>query len=321
MKTRRLGETELEFSTVGLGTWAMGGAAWKFSWGPQDDNDSIKAIHCAVDLGVNWIDTAAVYGLGHAEEVVGRALKSMRTRPLIATKCGLCWNQQGEILGRLKKDSVRTEVEASLQRLSVDVIDLFQIHWPNPEEDLEEAWSAIATLINEGKVRYAGVCNFSVAQLKRIQSIHPVASLQPPYSMMLRGAEQELMPYCAVNKIGIVVYSPLQKGLLTGKITREWVRQLPLDDHRRNDPQFQDPQLSANLELVDGLRQVAKKSGCSLAELAIKWVLRRPEITSAIVGARKPSQIEETVRGADGIISNENLIAIEALLEKPATVG
>jgi aryl-alcohol dehydrogenase-like predicted oxidoreductase len=313
MQTRTLGWTGLPLSTIGLGTWAMGGGNWKFSWGPQADADSIRAIHRAVELGVNWIDTAAVYGLGHSEEVVGRALQGLKPRPLVATKCGRCWDERGEPFGRLKRASVLAEAEASLRRLGVEAIDLYQIHWPAPEEDLEEAWGAIADLIKAGKVRYAGVSNFSVAQLKRIQPIHPVASLQPPYSLLRREVETELLPYCAQQRIGVIVYSPMQKGLLTGKITRERVQQWPADDHRRNDPMFQEPQLSSNLKFVEGLRAIAARHGRTVAELAIAWVLRRPEVTAAIVGARAPAQIEQTAPAAGWQLSAEDVAQIEQL--------
>jgi aryl-alcohol dehydrogenase-like predicted oxidoreductase len=321
MQTRTLGATKLKITTIGLGTFAMGGGNWKFSWGPQDDQDSIKAIHRGLDLGVNWIDTAPIYGLGHAEEVVGRAIKGMSERPIIATKCGLCWDEKRETVRRLTAKSVREEAEASLRRLGVDVIDLYQIHWPtSSDSEIEEGWGTIADLIKKGKVRYGGVSNFSVAQLKRIQAIHPVASLQPPYSMVARAVEEELLPHCATNKIGVVAYSPMQKGLLTGKITRERIEQFPKDDHRRNDPQFQEPLLSATLNLVEGLRRVAEKRGKTLAQLAIAWVLRRAEVTSAIIGARKPSQIEETFGAADWILSEEEVTAIDQLLKERGTV-
>jgi aryl-alcohol dehydrogenase-like predicted oxidoreductase len=315
MKTRTLGWTDLQLTTVGLGTWAIGGGDWEFSWGPQDDKNSIKAIHRAVELGINWIDTAAVYGLGHSEEMVGRAIKGLTKRPLIATKCGLCWNEKREIINRLKRKSIRAEAEASLKRLGVDVIDLYQIHWPNPDEDIEEAWIEMGKLVKEGKIRFAGVSNFSVNQLKRIQPIHRVASLQPPYSMLNRGVEDGLLQYCAEQKIGVIVYSPMQKGLLTGKMTRERIKEFPQDDHRRRDPQFSDPLLTANLDLVEGLRQIAKRHGRSVAELAIAWVLR-PEVTAAIVGARKPSQIEETAPAGDWTLSKEDIAEIEKLLKR-----
>ena len=299
----------------------MGGDDWAFSWGPQDDQESIQAVHRAIELGINWIDTAAVYGLGHCEEVVGRAFRGMRVRPIVATKCERCWDEHGQIRGCLKRASVKAEAEASLRRLGIDRIDLYQIHWPQPDDDLEEGWAAIAELIREGKVRYGGVSNFGLAQLKRLQPIHPVASLQPPYSMLVRDVEAELLPYCAANRIGVVVYSPMQKGLLTGRITPERVAALPADDHRRRDPQFRQPLLGANLELVEGLRRVAEKSGRTAAQLAVAWVLLRPEVTAAIVGARRPSQIEETIAAADWELSQEDLAAIGALLAHRAAAG
>ncbi|MFQ6067643.1 MAG: aldo/keto reductase [bacterium] len=316
MQTRKLGRTDLNLSTIGSGTWAIGGSGWKFSWGPQDDRESISTIRRALELGINWIDTAPVYGLGHSEEVVGRAIKELRDKPIIATKCGRVWDKDGNLSGCLRKESIGSEVEASLRRLKIDVIDLYQIHWPDPDEDIEEAWSAIADLIKDGKVRYAGVSNFSVEQLKRIQPIHPVASLQPPYSMLERSAEEEILDYCSTNHIGVIVYSPMQKGLLTGKFTRERVQKLPEDDHRRRDAHFQEPQLSANLKLVEGLGSIAEKSGRTLAQLAIAWVLRRSEVTAAIVGARHPFQIEETVVAAESMLSKKDIVAIDILLNK-----
>lgn len=314
MQTRKLGYTDLYLTTIGLGTWAMGGGDWKFSWGPQDDADSIATIHRALDLGINWLDTAAVYGLGHSEELVGKALAGMKEKPLIATKCGRVWDAQGNIGSDLSRAGIERECEDSLRRLKVEVIDLYQIHWPIPDEQIEEAWSAMADLVKAGKVRYIGVSNFSVAQLKRIQPIHPVASLQPPYSMLRREVEAELLPYCQQNQIGVIVYSPMQKGLLTGKVTREWVAALPEDDHRKRDPMFNEPRISQILELVEFLKTIADKHGRSLAELAIAWTLRRPELTAAIVGARRPSQIEETVRAGDWIIPEEDIKAIEERL-------
>lgn len=316
MKKRKLGWTDLEFTVIGFGSWAMGGGGWKFGWGPQDDKESIDAIHRAVDLGVNWIDTAAVYGLGHSEEIVGKAIKGLSPRPFIATKCERVWDEKGNIYGSLKRESIRREVEASLRRLQIDVIDLYQIHWPDPDEDIEEGWSEMSRLVEEGKVRYIGVSNFSVSQMERIRKIHPIASLQPPYSMLKRGVEAEILPYCAKHNIGVIVYSPMQKGLLTGAITRERVAQFAPDDHRRNDPQFQEPELSINIELVEKLRGIAARYGRTPAQLAVAWVLRRPEVTSAIVGIRRPSQIEEIVPAADFEISPEDLDAIEKLLQE-----
>jgi len=269
-----------------------------------------------LELGINWIDTAAVYGLGHSEEIVGKAIRGLRKKPIIATKCERVWDKNGNISGRLKKGSIRSEVEASLKRLKIEVIDLYQIHWPEPDEDIEEAWTTLGDLIKEGKIRYGGVSNFNLQQLKRVQPIHPVASLQPPYSMLERGIEKKILPYCSANNIGVVTYSPMQKGLLTGKFTRERVQNLPEDDHRRRDPRFQEPELSADLELVEHLRSIAEKSNRTLAQLAIAWVLRRPEVTAAIVGARRPSQIEETAVAGDWVLSKEDIAAVHMLLEK-----
>lgn len=318
MEKRKLGYSDLYLTPIGLGTWAIGGGNNPYGWGPQDDADSIATIHRALDLGINWIDTAAGYGHGHSEEIVGKAIAGRRDEVIIATKCGILWKEDGsDIYGHLKADSIRREVEDSLRRLNVDVIDLYQIHWPWPDEDIEEGWSTIADLIREGKVRYGGVSNFSVEQLKRIQPIHPVASLQPPYSMLAREIEEELLPYCAANNIGVIVYSPMQSGLLTGKMTKERVASFPDDDWRKTrSPYFQEPQLSINLEFVEGLRPIAARNGRPLSQLAIAWVLRRPEVTGAIVGARRPSQIEETVGAATWKLSEEDIAEIDALLAK-----
>ncbi len=322
MQTKRLGWTDLELTTIGLGTWAIGGGGWSFAWGPQDDEESISTIHHAIELGVNWIDTAPVYGLSHAEEIVGKAIKGLKEKAIIATKCGRVWDEDGNISGCLKNDSIRSEVEESLGRLGIDVIDLYQIHWPIPDEEIEEAWGAIADLIKEGKVRYGGVSNFSIEQLNRIQPIHPVASIQPPYSILVRDIEHELLHFCWKNNIGVIAYSPMQKGLLTGTFTSERMQNLPEDDHRRRDPMFQEPELSNNLAFVEKLCSVAEKKGKTVAQLAISWVLRRPEVTAAIVGARHPFQIEETVVAGELMLSKEDIVAIDILLDerqKPLT--
>lgn len=316
MQTRKLGYSDLNITNIGLGTWAIGGGGWKFAWGPQDDKESIAAIRKAIDIGINWIDTAALYGLGHSEIVVGKAIKEMKEKPVIATKCCRRWDERRRIFNSLKKDSIRSEVEASLKRLKIDIIDLYQIHWPIPENEIEEGWETIATLIKEGKIRYGGVSNFSVEQIKRIQSIHPIASLQPPYSMLERGIEDELLDYCEKNNIGVIVYSPMQRGLLTGKFSKERVLGLPNDDHRRKNIQFQEPQLSANLELVKSLRPIAEKNNITLAQLAIAWVLRRKEVTSAIVGARNQSQIQETAAAGDVKLTEDDIEVIEELLNR-----
>jgi aryl-alcohol dehydrogenase-like predicted oxidoreductase len=314
MQTRKLGFSDLHLTTVGLGTWAIGGP-WLYGWGPQDDSDSLAAIRRALELGINWIDTAAIYGVGHAEEMVGRAIAGRRDEVILATKCGRLWDDEaGELKSVLKADSIRREVEDSLRRLKVEVIDLYQIHWPDPDEDVEEGWSTIAELVREGKVRYGGVSNFSLAQLERVQPIHPVASLQPPYNMLQREVEDELLAYCAANQIGVIAYGPMSAGLLTGKLTRQRIADLPEGDWRRRNARFSEPRLSANLRLVDKLRPIAGRKGISLAQLAIAWVLRRPEVTAAIVGARRPDQIEETATAGDVSLSETDIAEIESLL-------
>ncbi len=320
MQTRKLGYTDLHLTTVGLGTWAIGGGGWAYGWGPQDDTDSIRAIQRALDLGINWIDTAAVYGLGHSEEIVGKAIRGRRDQVIIATKCGLVWDEGSTTpYGRLKAWSVRQEVEASLRRLGVDVIDLYQIHWPNPDEDIEEAWATIADLVREGKIRYAGVSNFSVEQMKRIQPIHPIASLQPPYNMLRRDIEAEILPFCAANNIGVIVYSPMASGVLTEKFSRQWAVSLPDDDWRKKySGHLREPELSANLALLEGLKAIAARYGRTVSQLAIAWTLRRPEVTAAIVGARRPEQIEQTAPAADWVLPPEVLAEVDDLLARRA---
>ena len=298
MQKRKLGFTDMELTTVGFGAWAAGGGNWEWGWGPQDDAESIAAIQRGLDLGINWIDTAAAYGLGHSEEIVQKALRGRRDRVFLATKCSLVWDgrSDGTVDHRLKAWSVRQEAENSLRRLGVDVIDLYQIHWPNPDEDIEEGWTEIARLVEEGKVRYAGVSNFSIEQIRRVQRIHPVASLQPEYSMLERSVEQELLAYCADQQIGVIAYSPMASGLLTGKYTRGTVESIAADDWRRKfSEHFREPALTANLALVEKLQAIARRFDRNPGELAVAWVLRRPEVTAAIVGARRPGQIEQTV--------------------------
>ncbi|NNE70294.1 MAG: aldo/keto reductase [Rhodothermales bacterium] len=315
MQQRRLGNTDLSLTTVGLGTWAIGGP-WDWGWGAQDDEASIRTIHEALDLGINWIDTAPCYGLGHSEEVVGRAIAGRRDQVIVATKCGLVWDEpaSGTTYGRLKRDSVLREADDSLRRLGVDVIDLYQIHWPNPAADIREAWEAMATLVEAGKVRYIGVSNFSVEQLEAIRDIHPVASLQPPYSMLERGFEAGLEDYCEAQGIGVVAYSPMQAGLLTGKFDRDRVDSLPADDWRLKNRHFKEPGFSRNLEIVGALRPIAEDLGCTLAQLAIAWTLRRRVVTSAIVGARRPGQIGETVPGGEVTLPDAVVSAIDQIL-------
>lgn len=321
MQTRKLGYTDLNLSTVGFGAWAVGGR-WDWGWGEQDDTESIAAIHRALDLGINWIDTAPAYGLGRSEEVVGRALRGKRGQVFLATKCGLVWNDPstGKVFNRLQAWSVRKEVEDSLRRLNTDTIDLLQIHWPKPDPEIEEGWGEISRLVTEGKVRYAGASNFSIAQLKRAQAIHPVASLQPEYSLLERGVEKELLAFCAENQIGVVAYSPMASGLLTGKYTRDSFKALPAEDWRNKyNLHFREPEFSANLEFVEKLGLIAAREGRSLGQLAVAWVLRRPELTSAIVGSRRPSQIEEIAPAGDWQLSAETVVEIAGLLAERQT--
>lgn len=321
MQTRTLGNSDLNITPVGFGAWAVGGSGWQFAWGSQDDNDSIAAIHRALELGVNWIDTAAVYGLGHSEDVVARALKGWSgPRPYVFTKCGLHWDAQGTVQKVLSRDSIRREVEDSLRRLSLDVIDLYQIHWP-PEPDspaLEEGWSTMADLKREGKVRWIGVSNFDVSQLKRAKKIAPVTSLQPPYSLVHREVEEDILPYCLRENIGVIVYSPMASGLLTGAMTRERVAKLPKDDWRKENSDFTEPNLSRNLELVERLREIANRHHRSIGEVAIAWTLRNPAVTGAIVGARNAKQAEGVMRAGDLRLNDKEINEIEEFLAEVA---
>lgn len=293
----------------------MGGGGWTFAWGDQDDNESIRAIQAGLDAGINWIDTAAVYGLGNAERVVGQAIKGRRDSVIVATKCGRVWDESTRAIGkRLRRESVLAECDASLERLGIDVIDLYQIHWPEPDEEIEEGWGAVAELIKAGKVRYGGVSNFSVAQLERAHAIHPVTSLQPPYSMLNRAIEAEILPWCEAHGVGILAYSPMQAGLLTGAFTRERAQALGQDDWRGRSPYFTEPGLTKNLTIVDRLRPIAAREGLTIAQLALAWVLRLPAVTSAIAGSRRPKQIEETVRAGGVVLAPEVLQEIEAIL-------
>ena len=315
MQTRRLGNSDLDITPIGFGAWAVGGGGWAFGWGPQDDADSVAAIREAVGLGINWIDTAAVYGLGHSEEVVARALAGLPRRPYVFTKCGRVWGADRQIGKSLKAESVRRECEASLRRLKVDVIDLYQVHWPEPDEDVEEGWAELARLKAEGKVRWIGVSNFNVDQLRRARAIAPVTSLQPPYSLVRREVEAETLPYCRKENIGVIAYSPMASGLLTGAWTRERLATLPPDDWRREkNKQFQEPLLTRNLTLAELLRQIGLPHDKTPGEVAIAWVLRDPAVTGAIVGARKPGQLPELIGAAEWRLSPEELARIESFL-------
>lgn len=317
MNKRRLGNSSLELTTIGVGTWAIGGGEWDYGWGSQDQQAAIDGVVRGIELGINWIDTAAVYGAGASEELVGRALMQLgSSRPYVATKCGRINRDDGSVFGRIKRESVFEECEASLRRLNVETIDLYQLHWPDPDEDIEECWGAMVELKQQGKVREIGVSNHNVSQLERLQAIHPVASLQPPYNLFNRQIEEELLPYCAAQNIGVVCYSPMGKGLLTGGFTKERAESLDETDHRSRDPKFASPQLEINLEFVEQLRPIAEANNRPLAQLSIAWTLCRPEVTSAIVGVRKPSQIEQTAAAADWDLTSDEVAKIEGLLEK-----
>jgi aryl-alcohol dehydrogenase-like predicted oxidoreductase len=314
MQTMKLGNTDMELTRIGLGTWAIGGGGWQYAWGPQDDADSIATIVRAIELGINWLDTAAIYGLGHSEEIVGKALRRAGQKPFIATKCGRGGRPDGTIYPMLSSESVRKECEASLRRLGIDVIDLYQMHWPQPDEKIEEAWEAMALLKEQGKARHIGVSNFTLQQLERIRKIHPVASLQPPYSMLRRDAEKELLGYCKTHGIGVLAYSPMERGLLTGTWTEERTTGLAADDHRRGVPDFNEPRLSVNLKLVARLKAFAHRYDRTLAELAIAWVLRNDNVTAAIVGGRTPDQIEETAAAGNWQLKRNDIDEIASLL-------
>ncbi|WP_100897070.1 aldo/keto reductase [Nostoc flagelliforme] len=316
MQTKQLGNSELHITPIGFGAWAIGGGGWAFGWGAQDDQESMEAIARALDLGVNWIDTAAIYGLGHSEEVVAKALKGRSNRPYIFTKCSMIWDEKGEIGRSLKADSVRQEVEASLRRLDIETIDLYQIHWPNPESEIEEGWTTLSKLKDEGKVRYIGVSNFNVEQLKRIQEIAPVTSLQPPYSLVKPDVEKEILPFCQENNIGVIVYSPMQSGLLTGKMTPERVANLPDNDWRKNSGEFQEPRLSRNLKLVEVLQHIGKQHDRSPGEVAIAWTLNNPAVTAAIVGARNPKQVEGIIAAGEFRLNQQELDQIGTFLRE-----
>ncbi len=311
MQKKRLGNSDLELTPIGVGAWAMGGNGWAFAWGPQDDDESIQAIHAALDGGVNWIDTAAVYGLGHSEEVVARALAGRSNRPYVFTKCERTWNENREIKPSLKADSIRQECEASLRRLKVDVIDLYQIHWPQPDEDIEEGWGELAKLKQEGKVRWIGVSNFDAKHMERIGKIAPITSLQPPYSAISPEIETDILPYCQQHNIGVIVYSPMKSGLLTGKMTRERVNAFPADDFRRKALAFQEPNLTRNLKLQDAMQAIGARHGRAAGEVAIAWVLRHPAVTAAIVGMRSAEQAKGVLGALEFRLSADELSEID----------
>ena len=310
MKTKQLGKSDLSITPIGFGAWAIGGSGWEFGWGEQDDKQSVAAIHRALELGINWIDTAAVYGMGHSEEVVALALRTWPgPRPYVFTKCGLRWDEQGYVHRSLNAASIRQECEDSLRRLKLDAIDLYQVHWPT--EELEEGWSAMARLQKEGKVRWIGVSNFDVEEMGRAQAIAPITSLQPPYSLVRREIEHEILPYCRSEELGVIVYSPMASGLLTGAMTRERADALSMSDWRSRDIEFQEPRLSRNLVLVERLREIGERYGRPPGQIAIAWTLRNPAVTGAIVGARNAKQVGANVGAADVCLSDEEIAEIE----------
>jgi aryl-alcohol dehydrogenase-like predicted oxidoreductase len=317
MTKKKLGNSDMQLSPIGFGSWAVGGGDWQFSWGPQDDNDSIAAIHKALELGINWIDTAAVYGLGHSEEVVARALKTTSHKPYIFTKCGLVWGEKREANNDLKQ--IRREAEDSLRRLGVDTIDLYQVHWPKPEEEIEEAWAVMADLQKQGKVRWIGVSNFSVEQMERVSKIAPITSNQPPYSMLNRAVEPAILPYCQKNNIGVINYAPMHSGLLTGAMTKERVANLTTDDFRRKAKNYQEPLLSRNLAVADFLSTIGKKHNVSAGVVAIAWTLHHPAITAAIVGGRNAKQVEGVIPATTFRLSEEEFAEIQGYLAQHVT--
>jgi aryl-alcohol dehydrogenase-like predicted oxidoreductase len=300
MRTRRLGNSDLNITPIGFGAWAIGGGGWAFAWGLQDDAESVAAIREALDLGVNWIDTAAVYGLGHSEEVVAKALEGVARRPYVFTKCGRVWDENRQIGKRLKAASIRAECEASLKRLKIDVIDLYQMHWPEPDEDIEEGWQEMLKLKAEGKVRWVGVSNFSAEQMARVAKFGPITSLQPPYSLIRREVEESILPYCQKNGIGTIIYSPMASGLLSGAMTRERIAAMPADDWRKEkNNNYREPLLTRHLNLVELLKQIGARHGKKPGEVAIAWTLRHPAVTAAIVGSRRPGQLKELLGAAE----------------------
>ena len=314
LERRAFGKTGLQITTLGFGAWAVGGGDWKFGWGDQDDRASIAAIHRALELGINWIDTAAVYGFGHSEEVVGRALKGMSQRPYVFTKCGLVPSGQNDGAPRedISRASIVSECEASLRRLGVETIDLYQIHWPTDDiADIDEGWAAMDHLVRSGKVAHIGVSNFDVAELQRAQRIRPVETLQPPYSLVKRDVENEILPYCLQHDIGVIVYAPMQSGLLSGAMTKERAAALPANDWRSKNAEFAEPKLSVNLELVERLRAVGARHGHSPGETAIAWTLNNPAVTAAIVGSRSAEQVAGTMGAASFRLTAAEVAEIE----------
>ncbi|HEX4009942.1 MAG TPA: aldo/keto reductase [Solirubrobacteraceae bacterium] len=311
MKTTELGQTGLQITRLGFGAWAIGGGNWEFGWGPQDDDESIAAIHHALAQGINWIDTAAAYGFGRSEQIVGRALAGLAERPYVFTKCSLPEGPDRTVTHSLKRDSILREAEASLTRLGVQAIDVYQIHWPIPAEDIAEGWAALAELKGQGLVRHIGVSNFDVEQLRRIQQIAPVETVQPQYSLIERDVEREILPFAERERLGVIVYSPMGSGMLTGGMTRERIERLPEDDWRTHDPRFNEPQLSRNLDLVARLTAVADRYGATPGAIALAWTLRNPAVDGAIAGFRRPDQVAPILAAADLDLTDQDIAQIE----------
>ena len=313
---RTLGNSDLHLTPIGFGAWAIGGGNWEFAWGPQDDNESVAAIHRALDLGINWIDTAAIYGLGHSEEMVAKALKSTSHKPLVFTKCSMRWHPDRTIYRSLKAESLQQELENSLRRLGLETIDLYQVHWPDPPDQIEEGWATLARFKEQGKIRYIGVSNFNAEQMARVQKIAPITSLQPPYSMLRRAIETEILPFAQAHHIGVINYSPMVSGLLTGKMTAERVAALPADDWRRRAVEFKEPRLSRNLRLVELLREIGSAHHVSPGVVAVAWTLHHPAITAAIVGGRSPQQVEGVAPALEFRLGDEEYSRINTFLEE-----
>jgi aryl-alcohol dehydrogenase-like predicted oxidoreductase len=311
LTTTQLGQTGLEITRVGFGAWAIGGGGWEFGWGPQDDEQSIAAIHHGLEQGINWIDTAAAYGFGRSERIVGRALEGLAERPYVFTKCSLLEGPERKVVHSLKRDSILCEADASLRRLGIDAIDLYQIHWPIPAEDIEEGWAALAELKQQGLVRHIGVSNFDTDQLRQIEQIAPVETLQPQYSLIERDVEREILPFAERERIGVIVYSPMGSGMLSGGMTRERIERLADDDWRKHDPRFNEPQVSRNLELVDRLKQVADRYDTAPGAVAVAWALHNPAVDGAIVGFRRPDQVDPILTAANLALSDEDIAEIE----------
>jgi aryl-alcohol dehydrogenase-like predicted oxidoreductase len=311
LNTTQLGQTGLRITRIGFGAWAIGGGGWEFGWGSQDDGDSIDAIHHALEQGVNWIDTAAAYGFGRSEQVVGRALEGLAERPYVFTKCSLLEGPDRKVEHNLDRDSIMREAEASLSRLGIDVIDLYQIHWPIPAADIEQGWAALADLRDQGLVRHIGVSNFDVDQLRQIQQIAPVETLQSQYSLIEREAEREILPFAEGEGIGLIVYSPMGSGMLSGGMTRQRVERMPEDDWRKHDPRYNEPLLSRNLDLVARLESVADRYDTSAGAVAVAWTLRNPAVDGAIVGFRRPDQVDPILAAASLDLTNQDIAEIE----------